>query len=185
MVQVLKLPPSVLPPTADSSTCPRSAPGELAGDLAALGYPGFAYLRSRTPKKNPHQVVLAALAQPNLEARAVEALPWLLVRHADADTRWLEDHAKLGDLQNRLGFVVSMARRAAESDVGRQREAWALAQLERQLYGSRLAREDTLCQELMSEAERRWLRKNRSEEARKWNLLTQWGPEHFGRVGDA
>jgi hypothetical protein len=126
-----------------------------------------------------------ALAQPNLEARIVEALPWLLVRHADADTRWLEDHAKLGDLQNRLGFLVSMARRAAEGNAGRQYEAHALAQLESRLYRSRLAREDTLCQESLTQAERRWLRKNRSEDARSWSLLTQWRPEHFQRARDA
>lgn len=184
-MHVYDLPPSVLPPVAGSPAKPQSAARELADDLAALGYPGFVYLRSGTVQKNPHQVVLTALAQPNLEARLVEALPWLLVQHAEADTRWLEDHAKLGDLQNRLGFVVSMARRAVEGKVGRQHAAQALAQMEGRLYRSRLACEDTLCQEPLTQAERQWLRKNRSADARKWNLLTPWRPEHFQRARDA
>ncbi len=120
-----------------------------------------------------------ALAQPNLEARLVEALPWLLVRYGEADTRWLEDYAKLWDLQNRLGLVVAMARCAAEKNPARQATAKTLASLEDRLYRSRLAREDTLCQESMTQAERRCLRQNRSEEARKWNLLTNWTPDQF------
>ena len=182
LMRVYGLPPTVLPV---SHAPANTNPDFLAAQLGALGYPGFVYLRSRAPKKNPHQVVLTALTQPSLEARVVEALPWLLVRYADADTRWLEDRAKLGDLQNRLGFVVSMAERVAEGDVRCRHKAQVLAELRGRLYRSRLAREDTLCQESMTEAERRWLRKNRSEEARKWNLLTQWRLEHFPRARDA
>ena len=37
----------------------------LASDLAALGYPGFAYLRA-SPKRAPAEVVLSALQVPNL-----------------------------------------------------------------------------------------------------------------------
>jgi hypothetical protein len=47
----------------------------LASDLAALGYPGFAYLRA-SPKRAPAEVVLSALQVANLEPRLVEALPW-------------------------------------------------------------------------------------------------------------
>ena len=157
----------------------------LVDELGALGYPGFAYLRKGAARRNPHQVMLEALAQPNLEARVVEALPWLIARHAETDTQWLEDHAKLKDVQNRLGFVVTMARRVMESDPKRKAATQALARLEERLYSSRLAREDTLCQEALTGAERRWLRRNRSEEARRWNLLTSWMPEHFRYAQDA
>src|SRR5204862_2965596 len=45
----------------------------------ALGYPGFTHLRPRRwALKNPAEVLLAALAQDDLEPRLVEALPWLL-----------------------------------------------------------------------------------------------------------
>jgi hypothetical protein len=40
------------------------------------------------------------------------------------------------------------------------------------LERSRLMREDTLCHESLTEAERRWLRKNRPAEAKHWRLLT-------------
>lgn len=185
MMRVYRMSSSVLPPAAGLPAESRPGAEELVDELAAHGYPGFAYLRKRAPRKNPHQVVLEALAQPNLEARIVEALPWLMARNAEADTQWLEDHAKLADVQNRLGFVATMARRLNETDSGRNAEAQALARLEERLYRSRLAREDTLCRESMTGAERRWLRRNRSEEARKWNLLTGWRPEHFRHAHDA
>jgi len=37
---------------------------------------------------------------------------------------------------------------------------------------SRLVKEDTLCHDGMTQAERNWLRTNRPEEAKHWNLLT-------------
>ena len=37
---------------------------------------------------------------------------------------------------------------------------------------ARLVREDTLCQESLSDAERCWLRQTRPTEASHWNLLT-------------
>ena len=53
----------------------------LVEDLAKLDYPGFAYVRTRVRSKNPGEVLLTALAQENLEGRAAEALPWLLLRY--------------------------------------------------------------------------------------------------------
>ena len=168
------LPATVLSPSA-SDAGRRQMPAEsLASDLAALGYAGFAYLRPRkwTPK-NPGQVLLTALAQEDLEARLVETLPWLVLRFWPLDQEWLVREAKLLDLQNRLGFVVSLARRRAEA-AGDQRRARALTDLEAVLERSRLAKEDTLCRASLPEAERRWLAEHRPPEARHWNLLTDW-----------
>jgi hypothetical protein len=50
------------------------------------------------------------------------------------------------------------------------------------LERSRLAREETLCHDSLTQAERRWLRSNRSEEARHWNLLTDLSPEHLSHA---
>ncbi len=146
----------------------------LALDLAALGYPGFAHLRPRhwTPK-NPSEVLLTALAQDDLEARLVEALPWLVLRYWPLDRAWLVRQAKLHDLQNRLGFVVTLARRLAERTGDRYRTV-ALNSLEMELERSRLVREDTLGQASLSGAEQAWLRENRSADARHWNVLTDW-----------
>lgn len=172
-MKVYGLPPTVLPPSEPLARH-RVDAETLASDLAALGYPGFAYLRPRNWKpKNPSEVLLAALAQDDLEARLVEALPWLVVRYWPLDGDWLVREAKLRDLQNRLGFVVSLARRLAER-AGDERKARALKELETDLERSRLAREDTLCEASMREPLRRWLAENRSEEGKRWNLLTDW-----------
>ena len=84
--RVYGLPPTVLPLPEPSLARPVAASQALARDLAALGYPGFAYLRSRGARLvNPAVVLLSALAQDDLEPRLVEALPWLLLRYWDLD----------------------------------------------------------------------------------------------------
>src|SRR6185437_10416603 len=80
----------------------------LARQLAGLGYPGFAHLRPR--KANPAVVVLAALLQRDLETRLAEALPWVLLTYPDLDWSWLISQVKLLDAQNRLGFLVALAK---------------------------------------------------------------------------
>ncbi|MBI2323031.1 MAG: hypothetical protein HYU88_13300 [Chloroflexi bacterium] len=173
-MKVYDLSPTVLPASESPVARQRMDAEVLARDLAALGYPGFSHRRRRNWKpKNPTEVLLAALAQDDLEARVVEALPWLVLRYWPLDRTWLVREAKLGDLQNRLGFVVSLARRLAER-AGDTRTARALSELEAELERSRLAREDTLCRASLAEPERRWLAKHRSEDAEHWNLLTDW-----------
>lgn len=145
----------------------------LAREVAALGYPGFPYLRPRSWKpKNPAEVLLAALAQEDLEPRLFEALPWLVLCYAPFDRDWLVREATLRDLQNRLGFVVTLARRLAEGGQDHAK-VQMLGTLEDQLERSRLDREDTLGKTLR-EPHRRWLAENRSEDARHWNVLTDW-----------
>jgi transcriptional regulator with XRE-family HTH domain len=153
----------------------------LAEDLASLDYPGFAYLRTRRRRKNPAAVLLSALALADCEARVVEPLPWLLLEH-ELDPDWLVQQARLHNLQNRLGFVVNLARRAAESSLRYRHRVAALQELEQQLEESRLAAEQTLCHASMGSAERRWLRENRPPEAAHWNLLTDWSTENLRYV---
>jgi len=173
-MRVYGLPPTVLPP---GEAAAQATVETLAQDLAALGYPGFAHLARRgVAAKHPGTVLLTALSQPELEARTVEALPWLLLRYWHLDPAWLVREAKLRDLQNRLGFVVSLAREVAEREGDEPRLA-ALRALEATLDRSRLAREDTLGGADLSGAERRWLELRRSDAARHWNLLTDWTAE--------
>ena len=147
----------------------------LAADLAALGYPGLSYLGTRTRKKNPAEVLLSGLSTADLESRLVEALPWVVWSFPEMDWQWLKRAAKLHDLQNRLGFVTSVARGLAEKH-GEREKADLLAQRILELEWSRLAREDTLCHDSLTEAERRWLREHRTQEAAHWNLLTDLTP---------
>jgi hypothetical protein len=57
-----------------------------------------------------------ALAQQNLEARVAEGLPWVVVRYPDMNREWLVREARARNLQNRLGFVVTLGRRATGRD---------------------------------------------------------------------
>lgn len=168
--------PTALPP--NSGPLRRASADMLARDLASLGYPGFAYMRSGW-KKNPSEVLLTALAQPDLESRLTEALPWLLLKYPKLDTKWVVSQARLFGLSNRLGFVVDLAKPLAK----RQEQVDCFAQLAQLLRASRLDVESTLCQESLSNVERNWLRENRSDDAKYWHLLTDWKPNDLQYVG--
>jgi transcriptional regulator with XRE-family HTH domain len=143
---------------------------QLARQLSGLGYPGFEHLRPR--KANPAAVVLEALLQNDLEMRLAEALPWVLLTYSDLDWEWLVRHSKLHDVQNRLGFLVAVAKALAGDRAEFESAAGQLSTVEERLERARLAREDTLCRESMPAAERSWLKAHRSALARHWNLLT-------------
>ena len=156
---------------------PNVGAQQVAEALAALGYPGFAYLK-RGARWHPVQVLLTALQQPNLEARLAEALPWVVLHYPNLNWDWLFERAKVKDVQNRLGFVLTLARQLAERN-GDHATALKLSGLEQQLDRARLVKEDTLGRESMTVAERRWLHVQRSPEAQHWNLLTDLVPEHL------
>jgi Rad3-related DNA helicase len=151
-------------------------PDFLAHELASLGYPGFAHLHGRARKANPADFLLTALGQRNLEARVAEGLPWLVLRYPDMPLDWLVREARARTLQNRLGFVVTLGRRAARRD--------DLQPLEQTLADSRLEKEDSFCKEL-NQAERRWLREHSSEEAKEWHLLSDLKPDVVRYVENA
>jgi transcriptional regulator with XRE-family HTH domain len=174
-VRLFKLSPVLLPPTGKHPSAATA--NELARDLGRLKYPGFAYVRGGW-MKNPSEVLVAALARPNLDSRVAEALPWLLLRYPELDSNWLLRTARLLNLTNRLGFVVDLARLVLEKNNKRDSPRYhALSRLADSLRLSRLDVEDTLAQESLTDRERSWLRMNRSEEAKFWHLLTDWRPE--------
>lgn len=147
------------------------SPDELQRKLAFLGYPGFEHARSKTVS-NPAEVVLDAVVKTDLDPRLVEAIPWVLSTYTDLNWEWLQGRAKLNDAQNRVGFLVHLAEQTARAMPERQGAVQVLSRWEKELEESRLAREGTLCRDSMPEPERTWLRSNRSEAARHWNLLT-------------
>ena len=173
---VYGLPPQALP-VADTFTPVQTDDQQMTEFLARLGYPGFAYLRPRSQKRHPFEVLLTGLAQKSLDARVAEALPWVALSYAQPDT-WLVGNARRFNLQNRLGFVVSLAKRVAETRNDHVRAA-ELSQLESLLDESRLAKEDAFYRLPRTESEREWLRKNRTEDAVHWNMLTDMRPEHL------
>ena len=163
----LRLSPVTVPLPPLSLELSPLPPGELAAVLAWLGYPGFAHLRKTNRPLNPAELVARALAHSDLEARIIEALPWVLSTFHELDWRWLAASCRLHSLQNRLGFLVSLADHLVQSGA-RVRLGVALADLDK----SRLASEGTMCRDNMSEAERKWVRKHRSPDAAHWNILT-------------
>ena len=167
-------------PLADTFTPSHTDDLHLTEWLARLEYPGFLYLCPRSLRKNPFEVLLTALAQKSLDGRVAEALPWVVMRYAKPN-RWLVENARRFNLQNRLGFVVSLARRVAEmqNDGARSME---LNQLENMLDESRLAKEDVFYRPPRTESEREWLRNKRTTDAEHWNLLTDMKPEHLQYV---
>ena len=152
-----------------------------AADLGCLGYPGFAYLQTKR-RKNPAEVLLSALSARRLNPRVAEALPWLLLQFPDLDWKLLISAAKLRDLQNKLGLVTCLARILAEKR-GEFEKAELLRSQEKILERSRLLMEDTLCNDTLTQAERRWLETNRPDEARHWRVLTDLSAEHLNYAG--
>ncbi len=164
--KALGLPPSTLPLR---SVTQALVSHRAASSLGRVGYPGFAYLRGGHVL-NPAEVLVGTLKAENLDARLVEALPWVLAAYPDLDWAWLVREAKLNDLQNRLGLVVTVARELAERRAD-SRTAETLSHWERVLERSRLQREEAF-RESLTDAEREWLRANRSPEAARWNVLS-------------
>jgi hypothetical protein len=149
----------------------------LANDLASLGYPGFAYLNSKSTK-SAEEVLLSALRSDCLETRAAEALPWLVLNYTHLDWPTLINSATANHLQNKLGFVICLARKVAE-----RREqidiADFLSSKEKLLERSRLMVQDTFCNDSLTFAERRWLEANRTDDAKHWRLLTDLSLEQL------
>lgn len=178
-VRVLNLSPTALPARSHAAASLVDS-DRLARQLASLEYPGFSYMRAGW-KRNPAELLVSALAQPDLDPRLTEALPWVLLRYAaELDRNWLVEQARLHKLSNRLGYVVHLAKRVLETRGSVDSATYrALDSLENDLRTSRFDVEDTLCQSRLSQTERDWLRETRPQEAEYWHLLTDWRPEHL------
>jgi transcriptional regulator with XRE-family HTH domain len=154
---------------------------DYAQELSNLGYPGFAHFQSAEPNWNPAQLLVAALSERNLDRRVAEALPWLVMRYWEMDWDWVHRQAKLGNLQNRLGFTLALARKLAEREKLQEVEA-RVGKQEELLQESLLAKEDTYGYERMTRAERKWLQSRRSADAARWHVLSDLEPAHLAHV---
>jgi len=92
-------------------------------------------------------------------------------KYSNLEWDWLSQRLKMTDQQNRLGFVAALAKHVAARH-GDLASATTLAAVETRLERGRLVREDTLCRETMTGAERRWLASARSSLAAHWNVLS-------------
>lgn len=179
-VDLYGMPPSALPFRGQDEWT-RLNESVVASELAALGYPGFAYLSSSRPEWNPAELLLAALARDELEARVAEGLPWLAYAHNDLDWDWTVREARTHNVVNRLGFVVTLARELAEKRADAVAVA-TLREVEARLKPSVLLRTETFCREHMTQVERRWLREHSTAQARQWNVLSDVSSEDLAHA---
>ena len=179
LARLLDLPPTMLPVMTMPMSKDRQTNDWFEAQLARLSYPGFAYRKRPGAMRHPAEVLLAGLAFDDLEPRLVEALPWLLLHYEGLDLGRLVADAKAQNLQNRLGFIVALARQVAERKHEFERRLPELRQFEGVLEPSRLAREETFGQGHAHERLREWLKRERSEAARHWHLLTDLKAEQL------
>jgi transcriptional regulator with XRE-family HTH domain len=149
--------------------------------LGSLGYPGFQYLADVRNVENPAAVVLATLRAREVPARVTEALPWVLLTYQHLDWDWLLDQVRLVNGQNRLGFLVTLAKQLAERQ-GNQTARTELEHVEQRLQEARLVKEDSMGRSLTS-VERDHLRTARSAFAAHWNVLTSLDVEQLRYAG--
>jgi len=175
LARLFDLPATAVPVRTESRAM---GPADLVATLASLGYAPFRHFSRDTALVNPAEVLFAALRAETLEPRVAEALPWLVYRYHDLDWNWLLPRAKANDLQNRLGFVVALAGRLAET----RRETakvQTLHSVEALLERSKLVHEDVFGRSALTNAESQWLREHRPEDARNWNVLSNLTVEHL------
>jgi transcriptional regulator with XRE-family HTH domain len=178
VVKVFHLSPENLPIAENWEDLPEVSNAELAESLAALGYPKFSHLKKRK-LNNPAQVLFLALRNENLESRIAEGLPWIVFTYPALDWGKLTGYAKMFDLQNRLGFVVTLARQLAKKANNKVKEK-SLASVEKSLENSRLFREDVFSK--MTEVEKNYLKANRPKEAKFWRVLSDLSVNHLDYV---
>lgn len=175
-IKVFGFPPTALPIEQNFDELVLIKNDELAKDLGTLGYPKFAFLKANR-KKNPLEILFLALKNENLESRLVEALPWLVFTYSDLDWEKLFKLAKINDLQNKLGFVICLARALAESSKNQEKVAF-LGEREIELANSRLFQEAAFSRNI-TETEINWLKKNRSKDAKFWRVLSDLEIKHL------
>jgi transcriptional regulator with XRE-family HTH domain len=171
----LRVAAELLPLAAET----RHDDDHLAADLGALGYPGYAYLKGQP--RNPAELLFDALNRPDLDARLVEALPWLPLQYPNMDWDWLTAQAKVHNRQNRLGFVVALASRVAKKNADRN-VAKRLSEVLKTLEDARLAKTDTLCQESWPPSQRKFAHQQRSALAAQWKLDTRLTEENLANL---
>lgn len=176
-VRVFSLPPTALPVKYPPKTSQSKTEDLLASQIARLGYPKFSHLK-RARKVNPAAVLMSALTQDDLESRIVEALPWLIFNFSDMDWSQVINSAKLGDAQNRLGFLVSLAYELAKRSEDENKDA-LFKELLLTLEKSKLVLDDSFRRNSLTETEKAWLKKNRPKEARHWRVLSNFSAEHL------
>jgi len=166
--------PTFLPVNANR----RENESQLAEELGAMGYAGFAYLAGK-PTRNPAELLFDALERPDLATRIAEGLPWVSLRYPDLDWDWLLSKMKLSNRQNRLGFVVALALQLVQQLPEHSAVKAKLDLVELELEKARLVGPGTYVHDSWSKRQRELTDKRRSALAIHWNLTTGVKLEHL------
>ena len=166
----------------EAETCPSFNEDDLEKALAALGYPGFAYLArfaefsgERERALDPAVLLRWAVIQDILDVRLIEGLPWLIAAYAvKIDWDKLVGDVEKDGTQNRLGYLVNLALELAElkQSLSHPEARRLLNKSLLRLQEIRHSQEQTLMEEWSGPALRSWMRVNRPREASEWHLLT-------------
>lgn len=127
------------------------------------------------------EVLFSALKKENLDSRIAEGLPWLVFTFPEMDWERLIKFAKIFDLQNQLGFVVSLAGQLAKK-VNDKPKFGYLSKVEKSLNNSRLFIEAVLANKSITEAEKKYLKNNRPKEAKHWRVLSDLSINHLDYI---
>lgn len=167
-------------PGRETETRPVLNEDYLEKALAVLGYPGFAHLARFTEinserSLDPAVLLHWAIAQDVLDVRLIEGLPWLIAVYAvKIDWNKLINNAQKHGVQNRLGYLVYLALKLAESkqSLSNPKIHLLLKKSLLRLQEIRQSKEQTLMEEWSGPALRAWMRVNRPQEALEWHILT-------------
>jgi transcriptional regulator with XRE-family HTH domain len=176
-IKIFGLSEEVLPLEIDFDNLTSAENDILAKELGSLAYPPFAHLKAKQ-KKNPAEVLLSALKSDNLDGRIIEALPWIVFNFPNLDWETVIKIAKINDLQNRLGFIVNLAEKLAAKNKD-DNKLNLLREKRMKLANSRLLRENSLSNNSLTEVEKKWLKNNRSKEAKFWRILSDLDIKHL------
>jgi hypothetical protein len=110
-------------------------------------------------------------------------MPWVLARYPNLDWDWLVDQSKRQNAQNRLGFLVSLARQLPELGALDPNGLENLREAEQRLESAKLVAESTFGRHPVSDRERAWMRENRPELARRWKVLSTLTVEQVRLAG--
>lgn len=177
-VTVLNLPLTDLPLPTNQGNVSGNLGDWATHGLARLGYPGYSYLDPAKVLASPSEVLLRVLTAECPAPRLLEAMPWLLLHYHGFENN-LVKAAWEQSVQNRLGFVVSLAKSVAQQNPNYSNRVQELERLEADLEYYRLAREDDLGETPKSERARSWARNQRTQMAVHWNVLTRLSPQHL------
>jgi len=153
------------------------AEDQLTQWVTRLGYPGFVTTPAFVP--DPERLATKTLQRAfkvrTLHPRLVEALTWVAMEFWALDWESVTRTALAAGTQNRLGYLLDLAREEAAHQ-NRAVASARLAAVQRGLEASRSDQEDEFFEAFGSELERQFVLARRPPAAAFWRMCTDYTP---------